>query len=50
MTLTTDIHGVFSTAAAGGSDRYVVTVTKPGYVPQSRIYDDGVGIWQLSNT
>src|SRR5262249_51646187 len=49
-TVRTDAHGVFSLlAAADENDRYVVTVTKPGYVPLSRVFDDGVGAttWHL---
>jgi hypothetical protein len=49
-TLATDRHGVFSMLAAEDvNDRYVVTVMKPGFVPQSRILDDGVGAtsWHL---
>ena len=49
-TLATDRHGVFTILAAEDpNDRYVVTVTKPGYVPLSRIFDDGEGAtsWHL---
>jgi len=50
-TVTTDAHGVFSMLAAEDqNDRYVVTVTKPGYMPLSRIFDDGAGgtSWHLA--
>jgi hypothetical protein len=50
VTVRTDAHGVFSLLAAEDeNDRYVVTVTKPGYVPLSRVFDDGVGAttWRL---
>jgi hypothetical protein len=49
-TIATDRHGVFTILATEDpNDRYVVTVMKPGYVPLSRIFDDGGGgtSWRL---